>query len=73
MIKTKQNIKKTLRLYMIEADIDNFTQLAKETGIDYQRLNRRIADPHSLTVFEILALDNTLHFTDEDLLKLIKG
>ena len=73
MIKTKQNIKKTLRLYMIEADIESFTQLAKETGIDYQRLNRRIADPHSLTVFEILALDNTLHFTDEDLLKLIKG
>lgn len=73
MIKTEQNIKKTLRLYMIEADIENFTQLAKETGIDYQRLNRRIADPHSLTVFEILALDNTLHFTDEDLIKLIKG
>ena len=73
MAATKQNIKKTLRLYMIEADIENFTQLAKETGIDYQRLNRRIADPHSLTVFEILALDNTLHFTDEDLIKLIKG
>ena len=73
MIKTEQNIKKTLRLYMIEADIENFTQLAKETGIDYQRLNRRIADPHSLTVFEILALDNILHFTNEDLIKLIKG
>jgi hypothetical protein len=73
MIKTELNIKKTLKLYMIEADIDNFTQLAKETGIDYQRLNRRIADPHSLTVFEILALDDTLHFTDEDLLKLIRG
>lgn len=73
MTKAKNPIKKTLRLYMIEADIESFTQLAKETGIDYQRLNRRIADPHSLTVFEILALDNTLHFTDEDLLKLIKG
>ena len=73
MIKTKQNRKKTLRLYMIEADIENFTQLAKETGIDYQRLNRRIADPHSLTVFEILALDDTLHFSDEDLLKIIRG
>ena len=73
MAETKQSIKKTLRLYMIEADIENFTQLAKETGIDYQRLNRRIADPHSLTVFEILALDDALHFTDEDLLKLIRG
>jgi hypothetical protein len=57
---------------MIEADIDNFTQLAKETGIDYQRLNRRMADPHSFTVFELLALEETLHLTDEDLLKLIK-
>jgi hypothetical protein len=73
MVSTKPNIKKILKLYMIEADIDNFTQLAKETGIDYQRLNRRIADPHSFTVFELLALNDALHFTDEDLLKLIKG
>lgn len=73
MVSTKPNIKKMLRLYMIEADIDSFTQLAKETGIDYQRLNRRIADPHSFTVFELIALDDVLHFSDEDLLILIKG
>ena len=73
MVATKPNIKKLLRRYMIEADINSFTQLAKETGIDYQRLNKRIADPHSFTVFELLALEETLHLTDEDLLKLIKG
>ena len=73
MVSTKLNIKKLLRRYMIEADIDSFTQLAKETGIDYQRLNRRIADPHSFTVFEIISLDDVLHFSDEDLLILIKG
>ena len=73
MVATKPNIKKLLRRYMIEADIDSFTQLAKETGIDYQRLNKRMADPHSFTVFELLALEETLHLTDEDLLKLIKG
>ena len=73
MVSTKPNIKKILKLYMIEADIDNFTQLAKETGIDYQRLNRRVADPHSFTVFELISLDDVLHFSDEDLLKLIKG
>ena len=73
MVATKPNIKKLLRRYMIEADIDSFTQLAKETGIDYQRLNRRLVDPHSFTVFELLALEKTLHLTDEDLLKLIKG
>ena len=58
---------------MIEADIDNFTQLAKETGIDYQRLNRRVADPHSFTVFELISLDDVLHFSDEDLLLLVRG
>jgi hypothetical protein len=48
-------------------------ELARITGIDYQRLNRRLVDPHSFTVFELLALEETLHLTDEDLLKLIKG
>ena len=73
MVSAKPNIKKILKLYMIEADIDNFTQLAKETGIDYQRLNRRIADPHSFTVFELISLDDVLHFSDEDLLILLRG
>ena len=73
MVSTKPNIKKILKLYMIEADIDNFTQLAKETGIDYQRLNRRISDTHSFTVFELISLDDVLHFSDEDLLLLVRG
>lgn len=73
MAKNKSPIKKMFVHYMIEADIDNFTQLAKETGIDYQRLNRRIADPHSFTVFEIISLDDVLHFSDEDLLLLVRG
>ena len=73
MIATKTPTKKLLRRYMVEADIDSFLELARITGIDYQRLNRRIADPHSFTVFELLALNDALHFTDEDLLKLIKG
>ncbi|WP_173431967.1 hypothetical protein [Sharpea azabuensis] len=73
MAVTKPNIKKMLRLYMIEADINNFSELSRETGIDYQRLNKRIADPHSFTVFELISLDDVLHFDDEDLLKLIRG
>ena len=73
MIATKMPIKKLLRRYMIEADIDNFTQLAKETGIEYQRLNRRIADPHSFTVFELISLDEVLHFENDDLILLIRG
>ena len=72
MIK-KSGIKKLLKLYMIVHDIDSFRELAKETGIDYQRLRRRLDDPHSFTVFELLSLNDTLHLTDEDLLKLIRG
>lgn len=73
MAKVKNPIKKLFKGYMVAYDIDNFRELSKVTGIDYQRLNRRIADPHSFTVFELLALNDALHFTDEDLLKLIKG
>lgn len=73
MIGTKLNVKKLLRRYMVEADLDCFTELARETGIDYQRLNRRIADPHSFTVFELISLDDVLHFSDEDLLLLVRG
>lgn len=68
-----KNIKKLFKRYMLDADLDNFTQLAKETGIDYQRLNKRIANPHSFTVFELISLDDVLHFDDKDLLKLIRG
>ena len=73
MASTKPNIKKLLKFYMIDYDIDSFRELAKETGIDYQRLRRRLDDPHSFTVFELLSLNDTLHFTYEDLLKLIRG
>lgn len=73
MIKQKSSIKKLLKFYMIDYDIDSFRELAKITGIDYQRLRRRLEDPQSFTVFELLSLNETLHFTDEDLLKLIKG
>jgi hypothetical protein len=68
-----KNIKKLFKRYMLDADLDSFTQLAKETGIDYQRLNKRIANPNSFTVFELISLDDVLHFDDEDLLKLIRG
>jgi hypothetical protein len=73
MAKVKSPIKKLFKKYMIDVDLDNFTDLARETGIDYQRLNKRMADPHSFTVFELIALNDVLHFEDEDLLKIVRG
>jgi hypothetical protein len=73
MAKVKSPIKKLFKKYMIDADLDCFTDLARETGIDYQRLNKRMADPHSFTVFELIALNDVLHFEDEDLLKIVRG
>ena len=73
MVKQKNGIKKLLQIYMIDCDIDSFIELSKRTGIDYQRLRRRLEDPHSFTVYELLALNDILNFSDEDLLKLIRG
>jgi len=72
MAKIKKPVEKLLKFYMIDYDIDSFRELARITGIDYQRLRRRLEDPHSFTVFELLALDDALHFTDEDLLKILR-
>jgi len=72
MAKTKRPIEKLLLYYMIDSDINSFRELARETGIDYQRLRRRLEDPHSFTVYELLALDETLQLTDEDLLKILR-
>lgn len=73
MIATKPNIKKLLLLYMIEADINNFSELSRQSGIDYQTLNVRIKNPGTFRVYEIRQLDELLHFTDEDLLILLRG
>ena len=73
MAKTNMPIKKLLQIYMLDYDINSFTELSKVTGIDYQRLRKRMEDPHSFTVFELLALNDTLHFTDADLLKIVRG
>lgn len=69
----KTSIKKLLLLYMIEADINSFSELSRQTGIDYQTLNVRIKDPGTFRVFEIRKLDELLHFTDEDLILLARG
>lgn len=73
MAKTTSKIKKLFLRYMIDADINNFSELSRQSGIDYQTLNTRIKDPGSFRVYEIKRLHELLHFSDEDLLILIWG
>lgn len=59
--------------YRTRNRIDSLKEIAEHTGIDYQRLLKRIENPKSFKLFEIEALDELLHFTDEDLLKILRG
>lgn len=73
MVATKTNIKKLFHLYMIEADINNFSELSRQSGIEYQTLNVRIKNPGTFRAYEIRQLDELLHFSDEDLLQIVRG
>ena len=73
MAKEKSPVKKLFKQYMNEADIDNFSELSRQSGIDYQTLNVRIKNPGMFRVCEIRRLDKLLHFSDEDLLILTRG
>ena len=73
MVSARPSIKKLLLLYMIEADINNFSELSRQSGIDYQTLNVRIKNPGTFRVYEIRQLDELLHFTDEDLNLIVRG
>ena len=68
------NMKKLFKRYMNEADIDNFSELSRRSGIDYQTLNVRIKEnPGTFRIYEIRQLDELLHFSDEDLLLITRG
>lgn len=71
MVSTKCNFKKLLRVKMVECDINTFKDLAKMTGIDYQRLRARLDDPGSLRIFELRALKKVLDLEDSDILTVI--
>lgn len=73
MVSTKSNTKKLFKRYMNEADIDNFSELSRQSGIDYQTLNVRIKNPGTFRIYEIRQLDELLQFSEEDLLLLMRG
>jgi len=66
-------IKKILKHYMNICDIESFIDLSRETGICRQTLYDRINNPSSFRAYELKALDDVLHFSNEDLMKLIRG
>ena len=61
-----------IRRYMVEAKIKSIVELADMTGITRRHLYDMLKDPHRVKISEIKMLDKVLHFTDEDLLRLVR-
>lgn len=62
-----------IKEYMIKARINSFSELARCAGIEYQTLQNHIKHASSFRLFEIRMLDDVLHFSDDDMLKIIRG
>ena len=65
-------IEKFLELQMVQNDIPSKTALARQTGIEYQRLNRRLEYPSTMTLSELAAISDTLNFTKDNLMDFLK-
>lgn len=57
--------------YMVEEHIADFKELAKLSGIKYQTLLDHLDRPELFRTFEIQRINEILHFSSEDLLKII--
>ena len=62
-----------IKQYMISSRIKSLRELADRTGIQYLRLLRRLDHPENFLMYEIRSLDDVLKFSDEDMLRIIKG
>lgn len=62
-----------IKQYMSQRQIASFAELARITGIGYQTLMAKLKDPRSFKVFELIALDKVLQFSNEDYMKLARG
>lgn len=62
-----------LKQYMAQAHIDSMEELAESTGIAKRTLYNRIDNPRTLRIYELVSLDDVLHFTNDDLVRLAKG
>ena len=61
-----------LRDYMNKARIESFRELSRRTGIEYRTLMNHISDVGKFRLFEIMALNDVLKFTDEDLVRILR-
>lgn len=62
-----------LKRYMVEQHIDSFSALCRITGIAKRTLYDRIEEPNTMRIYELHALDEALHFSDEDMIRLTRG
>lgn len=62
-----------LKQYMTKQHIESLMELSKRTGIGYQTLNNHIKNVGEFRAFELRQLDEILHFSDEDMLLIIRG
>ena len=62
-----------IKKYMIAAHINSLSELARRSGIQYQTLQNHLKQVSSFRLFEIRLLDDVLHFSDEDMLQIIRG
>ena len=70
------NTKATLKMFkrkLIDKDIEDFKELAKQTGIKYDTLLDHLKRPGMFRAFEIQALNEVLEFDDTELLLIVKG
>lgn len=65
-------IKWLIKSYMALNKISSLRELADITGIKYTTLMTHLTCPSQLRAFEIKALDDALHFEDDDLLVIIR-
>lgn len=68
-----EDFKWILRSSSADAHISSDQQLASKVGINYCTLRSRFSNPGTLRLFELRALNDVLHFKDEDILKIVKG
>ena len=65
-------VSKFIEIQMVQNDIPNKMELSRVTGIDYQRLNRRIKAPSAMTLSELGSLSVALNLDSEGLLEFLK-